>query len=289
MTKPPRRRSSVELGRQWAGGRDVWLRVPGDAPGDERIASVVTKVRVVAAAVAAAGVVPETPRRQPSDEDDGGNDGNDNGEVVDGIKPARNDDDDDDDTSSSSSAPSSPSSAWPRIVRDSVLFGLGACNPRGMEGVHDEATNRALHEELFRDLSDAAGGGYFDFDGVDVAVAVVFWDAFGVWPDGSFEPGYCLAVPPSEQDRGLALATDLAKRYDQGAIYRFRYDGNGNGDGDGTLRRDTIAVLEDADCEATVELVRIGHDDDHPPDLSRFEEWSTTGRVVPRETAIEPS
>mmetsp|Transcript_4102 Transcript_4102/g.9777 ORF Transcript_4102/g.9777 Transcript_4102/m.9777 type:complete len:203 (-) Transcript_4102:157-765(-) len=125
-------------------------------------------------------------------------------------------------------------SAWPRIVQESILFGLSAYNPRGQElplNINQE------RQDLLREEIEKA----------KCKLPITAWDALGIWEGGSFEPGFILALPCSMEKEGLALSIDLAKRHDQGAIYRFRLDD----DDDSSMIRDTIGVC-DPGCEAQV-------------------------------------
>ena len=131
---------------------------------------------------------------------------------------------------------STNASQWPRIVQNSIAFGLSAYNPRGQELPLEVNQNRQakLNEDLLRAKSNSE-------------LPLTVWDAIGIWEDGSAEPGFILAVPCSMEKEGLALSSSLAKKYDQGAIYRFKLDP------DGVMVRDTIGVC-DPGCEAQAHI-----------------------------------
>ncbi len=131
---------------------------------------------------------------------------------------------------------STNASEWPKVVQVSTLFGLSAYNPRGKE--LQPEINLGRQSKLNKDLGRAKS---------DKGLPLIVWDALGIWEDGSSEPGFILAVPRSMEEKGLALSISLAKKYDQGAIYRFRLDNNG------VMVRDTIGV-RDPGCEAQVQL-----------------------------------
>jgi len=147
-------------------------------------------------------------------------------------------------------------SSWPEIVKQSTLYGFGAYNPRGKTFPLEinEKQHSLLHQDIQRNLAQYPKS------------IATYWEGASVWEDGSSEKGFILAFRERE-DEGLQLSTDLARKYDQGAIYQFRFE-NGSTAGDGVksrLMRDTIAVLDEG-SEAKVE-VEI---DDSSIDLSPF-------------------
>eukprot|EP00979_Chaetoceros_neogracilis_P015893 scaffold6651_cov145-Chaetoceros_neogracile.AAC.1 len=74
-----------------------------------------------------------------------------------------------------------------------------------------------------------------------------YWEGASIWENSSSEKGFILAFR-EEKERGLELSIDLARSYNQGAIYQFSMRE------DGRLIRDTIAIL-DKGTDATVEVV----------------------------------
>jgi hypothetical protein len=183
-------KTAQELKIQWAGGRDVWPKVPVD----EGFMSIQTKVRDPTLNASAA---------------DRGRD-------------------------------------WPTIVKESTMYGFGAYNPRGQVLSND--VNVEQHNLLQNDIE-------YSMANYPGSVAQ-YWEAASIWEDGSSEKGFILAFR-EKKDEGLALSIDLARRYNQGAIYRFKME-------DDRLMRDTIAVLDDG-TEARVEVVM-----DELVDLSPF-------------------
>lgn len=173
-------KSPQDLQIQWAGGRDVWPRVPTE----NGFISIQTKVQ----------------------EDDSNN-----------------------------VAGSSPD--WPTIVKESTLFGFGAYNPRGQTLPDD--INRKQHALLKHDIEESLEK-YPQF-------VAQFWEGSSIWEDTSSEKGFILAFR-EEKERGLQLSIDLARRYNQGAIYKFTMEEEGR------LMRDTVAVL-DKGTDAKVEVV----------------------------------
>ena len=129
------------------------------------------------------------------------------------------------------------SPVWPRIAQESTLFGLSAYNPRGQESPLE--TNKVRQALLSKDIQDA----------IKFHTSLTFWDAFGVWEDGSSEPGFILAFPHKMEHEGLVVSKTLAKKYNQGAIYRFKLDKKSKG-----MMRETIAVLVEQGCEARVQI-----------------------------------
>jgi len=93
-----------------------------------------------------------------------------------------------------------------------------------------------------------------------------YWEAASIWQDGSSEQGFILAFREQENE-GLELSIALARKYNQGAIYRFRLEQEQEQEGDRTssrLMRDTIPVLD----EGTEGRVEVEIDDDAVVDLS---------------------
>jgi len=176
-------KSAQDLQIQWAGGRDVWPRVPTE----NGFVSIQTKVQ----------------------------------------------DDEDDDSSNVAGS----TSDWPTIVKESTLFGFGAYNPRGQTLPDD--INRKQHALLKHDIEESLEK-YPQF-------VAQFWEGSSIWEDSSSEKGFILAFR-EEKERGLQLSINLARRYNQGAIYKFTMEE------DGRLMRDTVAVL-DKGTDAKVEVV----------------------------------
>ena len=135
---------------------------------------------------------------------------------------------------------------WPRVVRNSELYGMGAYNPLGQTGTDEYNTSN--HELLRKDISRMFGEKSSD---------VVWWEAASYFADGDTEPGFIIAfnraLSVDDLNNGEKLVVDLAKKYRQGAIYKFEYK-EGSGSSIGKLFRSTIPVLV-PDTEATVEVV----------------------------------
>jgi hypothetical protein len=127
------------------------------------------------------------------------------------------------------------------------LFGFGAYNPRGK--TLSDAINRNQHVLLQKDIEQY-------LENIPQSVAT-YWEGASIWENSSSEKGFVLAFR-EEKERGLELSIDLARSYNQGAIYQFSMRE------DGRLIRDTIAVL-DKGTDATVEVVI-----DFSVDLSPF-------------------
>lgn len=181
-------KSADDLKMQWAGGRDVWPKVP------------LLKDN--------SGFVHVQTRVKDADEDES-------------------------------------EQNWPDIVKQSVLFGFGAYNPRGQTLPDD--INDKQHILLYNDITNS----------IKKYTDAKFWEAASIWEDGSSEKGFILAFGRNQQEEGLQLSVNLARKYDQGAIYQFNLE-------DGKLMRDTIAVLDDG-TEARVEVIM-----DSSVDISPF-------------------
>lgn len=138
---------------------------------------------------------------------------------------------------------------WPAIVKESTLFGFGAYNPRGKNLSHE--INERQHVLLNKDIESSLTDNNYN---------AIYWEAASIWDDGCLEKGFILSFSKAEEEEGLKLSVDLARKYDQGAIYRFHMeDGN-------RLMRETIAVLD----EGTEAKVEIEIDNDAVIDLSLF-------------------
>ncbi len=155
---------------------------------------------------------------------------------------------------------------WPEIIMKSILYGFGAYNPRGQ--ILPDDINKKQHLLLQNDIQMA-------IEQDSKLEQAIWWQGASRWSDGSSERGFIVAIPiPKTKeiddddshdeyvDVDLKYAHDyivnLAKKYDQGAIYKFEYM-------NGKLMRDTIAVLDEG-TDARVEVLR----DYNEIDLSIF-------------------
>jgi hypothetical protein len=147
----------------------------------------------------------------------------------------------------------SSSSPWPQIVQESILFGISAYNPRGQETPLE--TNQTQQALLQKDIQRAIAEYYYRCPiGSTSTSTATYWNAIGIWEDGSFEPGFILAFPREMENQGMALSTTLARNYNQGAIYKFWLDEiSSSSSSTRKMMRDTIAVLEEG-CDARVEV-----------------------------------
>ena len=144
-------------------------------------------------------------------------------------------------------SPPSSKNGWPHVVKSSVLFGFGAYNPRGQNLPFD--VNEKQHDLLKQDI-EASLSKY-------PLSSAMFWEAAAIWEDQSYEKGFILAFQ-EEKDEGLVLSKELARKYDQGALYQYQLQE------DGRMIRETIPVLD----EGTDARVEIEIDDS--VDLSPF-------------------
>jgi hypothetical protein len=208
-------KSIEQLQTQWAGGIDVWPKVPtsikstsldNDTEHDMETMSIQNRVL---------------------QEDE-----------IDSVKP----------------------SEWPNVVRNSILFGFGAYNPRGQE--LPNVVNENRHARLQTDIRD--GLSKFEAD------LVRYWEGASIWEDGSSEKGFVIAfsVNPNDDvlEKGYEWVVQLATKYNQGAIYRFDFIAmEGISDAKiGRLLRTTIPVL-DAGTDSKVLVIR-----DERTDLTPF-------------------
>ena len=168
-----KRKSLDDLRLQWAGGRDAWLRVPLTSTPLKHnepnfIPFLLTKVK------------------------NGGGDHS-------CSKRFEN--------SNVAAATAEYESAWPPIVRESILFGISAYNPRGQEAPLE--TNQKQHLSLYNDIQRIVAKQHPC--PTTAGPAITFWDAVGIWEDGSYEPGFILAVPRKMENQGLAWSMTLAR------------------------------------------------------------------------------
>ena len=154
---------------------------------------------------------------------------------------------------------------WPEVVMQSILYGFGAYNPRGQTFPDD--VNKKQHLLLQNDIEQGIQQNPNLKDGA------LWWQGASTWSDGSTERGFIVAFPKfpkeglnssssnsrnssnsSNSNRVIDLEkahdwiVELAKKYDQGAIYRFEYR-------NGKLYRETVAVLDEG-TDASVEVLR---------------------------------
>ena len=142
----------------------------------------------------------------------------------------------------SSSSSSGSSYEWPEIVRESTLFGFGAYYPRGQTLPNE--MNEKQHALLRNDIENSL---------MPYSDMTKYWEAASIWQDGSSEQGFILAFREQENE-GLELSIALARKYNQGAIYRFRLEQEKEGDRTSSrLMRDTIPVLDEG-TEGRVEV-----------------------------------
>ncbi len=196
-------KTAQELQIQWAGGRDVWPRVPiigGEGEGQGQFVSIQTKVK--------------------------------------GEHPA------------ATTTATIDIMEWPDIVKQSTMFGFGAYNPRGQTLPDD--INIQQHALLRNDLEQS------------ISPPVIFWESAAIWEDGSWERGFMVAFPKSNNEQeGQELCVNLAKKYNQGAIYKYVMEEEET-NGALHLMRDTVAVLDEGtDARVEVEI-------DTDADLSSF-------------------
>jgi hypothetical protein len=90
------------------------------------------------------------------------------------------------------------------------LFGSGAYNPRGK--TLSDAINRNQHVLLQKDIEQY-------LEKIPQSIAT-YWEGASIWENSSSEKGFVLAFR-EEKERGLELSIDLARSYNQGAIYQF--------------------------------------------------------------------
>ena len=241
-------KTTRELQHQWAGGRDVWKDVPVcHSDGNEE------ESRLVKTTINIQTKVKPNNNIDNDDNDDNDNDDNDN---------------------------------WPNVIKSSILFGFGAYNPRGQ--TLPLSINRKQHALLQSDIQH----GLRSFQDTRSSVPSSntapswcwWWQGASLWEDGSSERGFIVAIHKDYiQQQHQDWIIQLAKKYDQGAIYKFVYD-NGDIDndidididsssqsrsrsrnrsdankntGNGRLMRETIAVLDDG-TDASVQVIKDG-------------------------------
>jgi hypothetical protein len=213
-----------DLRIQWAGGRDVWPRVPidignfgnGNRMEHDNINNFISIQTRVKDKDSFSGKSTRSPTDNPND---------------------------------SINTCTTNKRQWPEIVRESTLFGFGAYNPRGQELPLE--INDKQHALLHTDIQNALAQ-------YPNSIAT-YWEGASVWEDESYEKGFILAFRQKEE-QGLELSIELARKYNQGAIYQFQHLEDGD-----RLMRDTVAVLDEgSDARVEVEI------DDSGVDLSPF-------------------
>mmetsp|Transcript_6437 Transcript_6437/g.9285 ORF Transcript_6437/g.9285 Transcript_6437/m.9285 type:complete len:191 (-) Transcript_6437:77-649(-) len=134
-----------------------------------------------------------------------------------------------------------PNQIWPEVVCASTLFGLSACNPRGR--IVPDDVNQKQNNLMKRDITETISAQW---------PMATFWDSASVWENGGREPGFIVALSHRKNqsddiDKFRDWIVNLAKNYDQGAIYEYRCINR-------RLFRSTISVLT-PESEADVEIV----------------------------------
>jgi hypothetical protein len=133
---------------------------------------------------------------------------------------------------------------------EGVVFCLTAHNPMGDDVPHDEnvRANAALERDIVRLYGHGGGRGKDDDGGNDDGGAVPllsWWRSFGFHErEGWREDGYALAFAADERrdDASVAAVLDLARKYRQAAIYKFRHERGG-------LTREVVRVVYPNDAE----------------------------------------
>lgn len=219
--------SDLNLQQQWAGGRDIWPKVPLDL-NPQNFTAIQTRV-----------------------------------------------------VESSSSLRSS--SKWPDLVQSRILYGFGAYNPRGK--IVAKEINQLQHERLKQDIVQSLDNtSLWNSTSRNSSTTrspnhstTLWWEGASIWQDGSWELGFILAFDKEMAEFGLELSVALAKKYHQGAIYKFEYvprpfeeqdEDSLVSSQEGRLMRQTIPVLD----EGTDALVEIEMEDKLTVDLSMFDE-----------------
>lgn len=138
---------------------------------------------------------------------------------------------------------------WPQVLKNKILYGFGAYNPRGI--VETDDYNNKHHEMLKADIIE---GLIRAFPQVGVTL---WWEAASLWEDGTSERGFIVAFECDtllNQDAGENWSISLAEKYQQGAIYEFKYESDPTDPSKGKMHRRTIAVL-DSGTDADVEII----------------------------------
>jgi hypothetical protein len=204
-------KTTEELQSQWAGGRDVWKDVPLLSSKSSKKVNIQTKLKEEVEYSSSNQKMDNNVDNRPSSNDNDKNNNN-------------------------------YSNEWPEIITSSILYGFGAYNPRGQ--TLPEKINKEKHLLLQNDIENGIQNENKKFQ------KVIWWQGASLWDDESFERGFIVAFPKNENaledsdymKTGHEFIIELAKKYDQGAIYKFEFI-------DGKLMRETIPVL-DADTDA---------------------------------------
>lgn len=126
-----------------------------------------------------------------------------------------------------STAGSHSPAAWPDIFVKGTVFSLTASNPMGKDA--PAAANRKANGKLEEDIKSM-------FEGQSAITPRAWWRSFGFnVQEGWREDGFSITFSNNERKIGRTMVLRLAQKYDQAAIYEFRFE-------DGTLVREVVWV-----------------------------------------------
>lgn len=123
----------------------------------------------------------------------------------------------------------------PAALRNNTVMALTAFDPPGTS--RDRAENAAANKLLWEDI-------------MQLSIApTCAWQSYGFdLEEGWREDGFCLAFARADADAARHQVLELAKKYDQGAIFQYVYD-----EGEKRLWRNTLgACLDMADVVPSV-------------------------------------
>lgn len=123
----------------------------------------------------------------------------------------------------------------PAVLRSNIVMALTAFDPPGT--TRDRAGNAAANELLWKDIMQLS---------ISPTCA---WQSYGFdLEEGWREDGFCLAFARTDADAARPQVLQLAKKYQQGAIFEYWYDESGK-----RLWRNTLgACLDMGDVEPSV-------------------------------------
>jgi len=151
---------------------------------------------------------------------------------------ATNNDNNDDE----SNIATTTASCWrlPTIVRDYSMFALTGYNPMGED--RDLDSNQKENRQLKHDLQQLSN-----------PTPAYIWDSFGFAHDWR-EDGFVVAYNKKDAQAGEAAIIELAKKYQQGAIYGFTHNHDHGNDGDvvSLLRKTIPAAMKDVEADTVV-------------------------------------
>lgn len=136
----------------------------------------------------------------------------------------------------------------PSVIRGMVLYALTGSNPMGVD--HEEEWNAAANKRMRQDIQKLQN-----------PMPRYTWDAFGFGAQDDWrEEGFVVAYDQLEKESSKDALIDLARKYEQAAIYEFVVEEDDNGISNAMneeltcMRRKTIPVgMNNVEAEVLLE------------------------------------